>query len=129
MAKEITKLLGSKREFTRMTYRYDAEGRLVEKRHNVGSTFMEMVITTAYNEHSDKSEERTTTFGDPNPQNGGPDAPTAVASGKPSQDFLARYSYQYDDVGNWTEQTISAQSAPGGPFVVSTVTRRAITYY
>jgi YD repeat-containing protein len=129
MAKKLTKLLGSKREFTRMSYRYDEEGRLVEKRHKVGSTFMEMVTKTAYNEHSDKSEERTTTFGDPNPQNGGPDAPTAVASGTPSQDVLVRYSYEYDDVGNWTEQTISTQSAPGEPFLVSTVTRRTITYY
>jgi YD repeat-containing protein len=129
MAKELTKLFGSKREFTRMTYRYDTKGRLVEKRHKVGSTFMEMVTKTAYNEHSDKSEERTTTFGDPNPQNGGPDAPTAAASGTPSQDFLASYSYVYDDVGNWTEQTISAQSTLGGPFVVSSVTRRTITYY
>jgi YD repeat-containing protein len=129
LAKEITRLLGSKQEFMRMTYQYDPEGRLVEKRMHVGSTFMQMITRSAYNDHSDKIEERTTTFGDPNPQNGGADAPTAVASGTASQDSLVLYSYKYDNVGNWIEQRMSAQSAPGAPFVESTVTRRTITYY
>ncbi|MDP9337898.1 MAG: hypothetical protein M3P45_03415 [Acidobacteriota bacterium] len=129
LAKGITKLLGLKREFTRVTYRYDAEGRLVEKRLYVGATFRETITETAYNHHSDKSEERTTIFGDHILQNGGLDAPTAVASGTPSQDSLVRYSYKYDTFGNWTEQTLSVQSGPSEHFVGSTVTCRTISYY
>jgi YD repeat-containing protein len=129
LAKETTRLLGSKQEFMRMTYQYDAEGRPVERRMYVGSTFMQMVTKTTYNDHSDKIEERTTTFGDPNPQSGGPDAPAAIASETPSQDTLVRYSYNYDTFGNWTQQTMSTQSAPGAPFVESAVTRRTVSYY
>jgi YD repeat-containing protein len=123
MAAQLTKLLGEQRNFTRMTYTYDPDGRLIEQHHYTGYA-MEGTTKIVYNDHSDKLEERQFTTGDPNPprdsQSGEPQSAAA-----PSQESQVRYSYKYDTFGNWTEQAISSSISP----IDATVTRRTIIYY
>lgn len=123
MAAQLTKLLGEQRNFTRMTYTYDADGRLIEQHHYTGYA-MEGTTKVVYNDHSDKLEERQFTTGDPNPprdsQSGEPQS-----AAPPSQESQVRYSYKYDTFGNWTEQAISSSASPND----ATVTRRTIIYY
>jgi YD repeat-containing protein len=123
LARQFTKLLGEQHDFTRTTYKYDAEGRLTEKHAHLGPS-MEIVSKIAYNDHSDKTEEETMTIGDPNPSNDG--QPSEVSSGaRASQESKMRYSYKYDGFGNWTEQrTSSAASADD-----ANVIRRTLIYY
>jgi YD repeat-containing protein len=120
---QLTKLLGEQRNFMRMTYTYDIDGRLIEQHRNIGHS-MDETTTITYNDHSDKLEEHTFTTGDPNPprdsQSGEPQT-----SAPPTQESRARYSYKYDTFGNWTEQTISSFTSPDD----ATVTRRSIMYY
>jgi hypothetical protein len=40
-----------------------------------------------------------------------------------------QYTYQYDQYGNWTEQTIVSRSQPDEAFPPGTVIRRKLTYY
>ena len=123
MAAQLTKLLGEQRNFTRMTYTYDADGRLIEQNHYIGYS-MEGTTKITYNDHSDKLEERQFTTGDPNPprdsQSGEPQS-----AAPPSQESQVRYSYKYDTFGNWTEQAISSSTSPND----ATVSRRTIIYY
>lgn len=123
MLPQLTKLLGEQRNFTRTTYTYDADGRLIEQHHYIGHS-REETTKIVYNDHSDKLEERQFTTGDPNPPR---DAqcgePRSAAS--PSQESQVRYSYKYDTFGNWTEQATSSSTGPNDV----TVTRRTIIYY
>jgi YD repeat-containing protein len=123
MAAQLTKLLGEQRTFARMTYMYDADGRLIEQRQYIGHS-MEDTTRITYNDHSDKLEEHTLTTGDPNQprdsQSGEPQS-----SAPPTQKSHVRYSYKYDTFGNWTEQASSPSIGPD----VATVTRRNIIYY
>jgi YD repeat-containing protein len=120
---QLTKLLGEQRNFMRMTYTYDSDGRLIEQHRYIGHSMDETTKIT-YNDHSDKLEEHTLTTGDPNPprdsQSGEPQS-----SAPPTQESGVRYSYQYDTFGNWTEQAISPSTSPND----ATVTRRIIIYY
>jgi YD repeat-containing protein len=123
MAAQLTKLLGEQRNFMRMTYTYDADGRLIEQHQYTGYA-MEGTTKITYNDHSDKLEEHTFTTGDPNPprdsQSGEPQS-----AAPPTQESHVRYSYKYDTFGNWTEQAISPSTSPND----ATVTRRTIIYY
>jgi YD repeat-containing protein len=124
LSRQFTQLLGEQRNLTRTTYRYDADGRLIEKHNHMG-TSVEIISKTAYNEHFDKSEELTVTIGDSitpaDQQSGEPSSSTPP----PSQKSVTRYSYKYDNLGNWTEQrTASASSAND-----ATVIRRTLIYY
>jgi hypothetical protein len=40
-----------------------------------------------------------------------------------------RFSYQYDEHGNWIERVISGRFEPDKSFTVSSVDRRSLTYY
>jgi YD repeat-containing protein len=124
LSRQFTQLLGEQRNLTRTTYRYDADGRLIEKHNHMGPS-VEIISKTAYNEHFDKSEELTVTIGDSitlaDQQSGEPSSSTPP----PSQKSVTRYSYKYDNFGNWTEQrTASASSAND-----ATVIRRTLIYY
>ena len=107
----------------RITYTYDADGRLIEQHQYTGYA-MEGTTKITYNDHSDKLEEHTFTAGDPNPprdsQSGEPQS-----AAPPTQESHLRYSYKYDTFGNWTEQAISPSTSPND----ATVTRRTIIYY
>jgi YD repeat-containing protein len=123
MLPQLTKLLGEQRNFTRMTYTYDIDGRLIEQHHYIGHS-MEHTTKIVYNDHSDKLEERQFTTGDPNPPK---DSPGEASQGPPfpPQGSQVRYSYNYDSFGNWTEQAISSSTSLND----ATVTRRTIIYY
>jgi YD repeat-containing protein len=104
------------------SYSYDEHGRVTERRRSGGMTGE--VTITEYNDHGDKALERTTLMrafipsGKPNPP-------------RPPMMSETQYTYQYDQYGNWTEQTIagSALRAPDEAFQPGTVIRRNLTYY
>jgi YD repeat-containing protein len=124
MLPQLTKLLGELRNFTRMTYTYDIDDRLIEQHHYIGHS-MEQTTKIVYNDHSDKLEERQFTTGDPNPPRDSQSGEASQGPLFPPQESQVRYSYKYDAFGNWTEQAISSSTSPSD----ATVTRRTITYY
>jgi YD repeat-containing protein len=117
-----------------ISYSYDAQGRVTE-RHRSGGVFGEQVTVTTYNDHGDKASERETTVmsADTGPWNL-TEAGAFVPAGKPNppQPPLSsetQYAYEYDQYGNWTEQTIVNRSQPDEAFRPGTVSRRKLTYY
>jgi hypothetical protein len=121
---------GSLQPKTRNSYIYDEGGRVIEEQLRFG-TLAEKITRITYNDHGDKMEEHETMSRGSNPvkitevsdiSSTAPDSPSAGESD-------VRYSYQYDSLGNWTEQTISYRSGANEPFTISTVHRRTIMYY
>jgi YD repeat-containing protein len=102
-----------------ISYSYDAQGRLTEKRKQLGALVNE-VTTVSYNEEGDKTEERTILH---------------IRSGNMSrleeseQHRETRYAYQYDSYGNWVEQTTVARSRKDAPLKPITIVHRRLTYY
>jgi YD repeat-containing protein len=118
-----------------ISYSYDAQGRVTE-RHRSGGVFGEQVTITTYNDHGDKSSERETTVmrQDTGPWNlteAGAFIPTGKANPpQPPTSSETQYEYQYDQCGNWTEQTIVSRSQPDEAFrPTGTVIRRKLNYY
>jgi len=117
-----------------ISYSYDAQGRVTE-RHRSGGVFGEQVTVTTYNDHGDKASERQTMVmrSDTGPWNL-TEAGAFVPSGRPNPpqppiNSETQYAYQYDQYGNWTEQTIVSRSQPDEAFRPGTVSRRKLTYY
>lgn len=117
-----------------ISYSYDAQGRVTE-RHRSGGVFGEQATITTYNDHGDKASERETMVmrSDTGPWNL-TEAGAFVPAGEPNppQPPLrseTQYVYQYDQYGNWTEQTIVSRSQPDEAFRPGTVIRRKLTYY
>ena len=117
-----------------ISYSYDAQGRVTE-RHRSGGVLGDQVTITTYNDHGDKASERETTVMSPDT---GPwnltEAGAFVPAGKPNppQPLLSsetQCAYQYDQYGNWTEQTIVSRSQPDEAFRPGIVIRRKLTYY
>ena len=117
-----------------ISYSYDAQGRVTE-RHRSGGVLGDQVTTTMYNDHGDKASERETIVMRPDT---GPwnltEAGAFVPAGKPNPpqppiSSETQYAYQYDQYGNWTEQTIVSRSQPDEAFRPQTVIRRKLTYY
>ena len=117
-----------------ISYSYDAQDRVTE-RHRSGGVFGEQVTTTTYNDHGDKASERTTMV---MRSDTGPwkltEAGAFVPTGKPNpaQPPLSsetQYTYQYDQYGNWTEQTTVSRSQPDEAFRPASVIRRKLGYY
>jgi YD repeat-containing protein len=124
LEKQLIKVLGEKRDFTRTTYKYDADGRLIEKHTYMGPS-METIANITYNDHSDKLEEHTTTISPLDPHQREQSGEPSSTATPPSQQSVTHYSYKYDTFGNWTEQAISSPTSPNEV----TVTRRTIVYY
>jgi hypothetical protein len=102
------------------SYRYDSEGRLIHTARRIFN--YEDEIDTTYNEHGDAESEITRSTR-PEEEN------EATAPGPPSSYSETRYSYQYDQHGNWTEKTVSYRSGSDATFQSSTVIKRSLTYY
>jgi hypothetical protein len=118
---KLTELMGGRSGPYSVSYRYDSRGRRNLTNRRIFNHVDE--IETAYNEHGDLASEITRStrlVGEPDPT-----TPTAG----PSPYSEARYSYKYDDRGNWTEQSISYRSSPDAAFQSSTVIKRTLTYY
>jgi YD repeat-containing protein len=113
----FAKFLGEPSNLYSVAYNYDVQGRLIQTRRRVFNH--EDVVETIYNEHGDKASEitRSKRTGDANDQAGPP----------PYSEV--RYSYQYDEHGNWTEETVSYRSNPDGVFESSPGRQRTLTYY
>jgi YD repeat-containing protein len=120
----FTELLGEQRNFMRMTYTYDSDGRLIEQHRYIGHSMKE-TTKIVYNDHSDKLEERQFTTGNPNPPRDSQSGEASQGPPFPPQESQVHYSYKYDTFGNWTEQAISSSTSPND----ATVTRRTIIYY
>lgn len=117
-----------------ISYSYDARGRVTERRRS-GGVFGEQVTVTTYNDRGDKASERQTMV---MRSDTGPweltEAGAFIPSGKPNppqppQTSETQYTYQYDQNGNWTEQTIVSRSQPDEAFRPGTVIHRKLTYY
>lgn len=134
LSKAMSVLLGGKTQ-AGTAYTYDAQGRatMIRERNMV----FERTTTIAYNDQGDKAEESTTTIensvipvGVPHSigENGTlvPNESKAPTPPPIPEKSVIRYFYQYDDHGNWTQQTASATSDGSRP---STVRNRKLTYY
>ena len=116
-----------------ISYSYDAQGRVTE-RHKSGG-FGEQVTVTKYNEYGDKASERETAIMRPDTGPWGlTETGAFIPEGKqnPPQPPLSsetQYTYQYDQYGNWIEQTILGRSQPDEAFRPGTIIRRTLTYY
>ena len=117
-----------------IAYSYDAQSRVTE-RHRSGGVFGQQVTITTYNDHGDKASERETMVMS---SDTGPwsltEAGAFIPAGKPNPPqppfgSETQYTYQYDQYGNWTEQTIVSRSQPDEVFRPGAVIRRKLTYY
>jgi hypothetical protein len=117
---QLTQMMKGQTEPYSVSYRYDSGGRLIHTARRIFNH--EDEIDTAYNEHGDTESEITRSTR-PEAEN----EPTAP--GPPSSYSEARYSYQYDQHGNWTEKTFSYRPSSDAAFQSSTVIKRSLTYY
>jgi YD repeat-containing protein len=122
LQRQLLELLGPQREFGKVTYTYDSEGRVTEKHNNFGPG--EIVTKSVYNHQGDPIEERTTTSGNPLDAANASAAPDAMGA----ESGLV-YVYKYDGYGNWTEQAMQSKSHPDGVLQDAGICRRTITYY
>ena len=108
-------------------HRYDNEGHCVETISRMG-IFDNERKKMAYNQHGDVSETQSTRD---SKEIGIDDEGHVVEPSEPhrAHNSEARYSYRYDDHGNWTERVISIGREPDEPFTVSSVDRRSLSYF
>jgi hypothetical protein len=118
--KQISKVMGGQTGPFSIAYSYNAAGRLKQMRRQIFN--QEQLIETTYNEQGDKASEITLSsrLGDVNESDQKSPLPPYSE---------VRYSYLYDDRGNWTEETISHRSTPEGAFESGTKRRRTFRYY
>ena len=113
---EMSTLTGGESTYS-MAYRYDSAGHPIHTSRKVFNRQEE--IETTYNEYGDKESEITTT--------------TLVGGendGHPANSYSAvRYSYVYDQQGNWTEQRTSYRPSSNGALEPSMVVKRTLVYY
>jgi len=117
---QLTQLMKGQAGPYSVSYRYDSEGRLIHTARRIFNH--EDEIDSTYNEHGDAESEIT--------RSTRPEAENELtAPGPPSSYSETRYSYQYDQHGNWTEKTHSYRSESDAAFQSSTVIKRSLTYY
>jgi hypothetical protein len=107
---------GAIREDFRNVYRYDAHGRQIEadiRCYDFGGH----IVRTIYNEYGDIAERRLY------PREG------IVTSRSEQRPWATRYTYRYDDRGNWIERISANGVLPDGPFTARAEDRRELSYY
>jgi hypothetical protein len=103
-----------------VSYRYDSGGRLIHTARRIFNH--EDEIDTTYNEQGDTESEIT--------HSTRPEAENVPTAPGPLSSYCERrYSYQYDQHGNWTDKTVSYRSSSDAAFQSSTVIKRSLTYY
>lgn len=116
------------------SYKYDSEGRAIEK-HITGGMQGDEITSLRYNDHGDVTDEqKVRTF---TPDQGGEfslDDAGNVISVKQSKphvltDSDTHYAYEYDVEGNWTQKAMSVRSAAGAEYKPAMTIRRTLTYY
>jgi YD repeat-containing protein len=99
------------------SYLYDNEGRVSRMTMQMGNLHLE--TSTTYNEHGDKAVKVRTQSGSLG------ESPDSSKRAQPhSERSEVRYSYQYDNHGNWTEKTDKTVDGAS-----SSATHRKLTYY
>lgn len=118
---------GEGRQRWQQLHRYDNEGHRVETISRMGA-FDNGRKKMTYNQHGDLSEMQSTRD---SKEIGIDDEGRVVEPSEPrrAHNSEARYSYQYDEHGNWIERVISIRREPDKPFTVSSVDRRSLTYF
>jgi len=111
--------------FSRTSYSYDSQGRLLERTRKMGS-LSEEHTTFQYADHEDPIEETT--------EERGREASLALDGGvQHTADHVSlqhnRLEYRYDTHGNWTERMVSYRVEPNSDFQRSNIERRTITYH
>jgi YD repeat-containing protein len=117
---QLTTLMGGQSGVVSVSHEYDSQGRIKQTRRRVFNREQQIDIT--YNQQGDKLLEITresALFGE---------NPDATAPLRPTYSEV-RYSYKYDERGNWTEQAVSYRSSPDDTFGPPTVTTRTLTHY
>jgi len=121
LREQLKNLMSGQAGMSSVSNEYDEQGRVKQKTER----FFNQVntIDTTYNEHGDKVVEitRSTEIGSEKEQ-------SASRPGLPSYSEV-RYSYQYDDHCNWTEEVVSYRHSAEGAFESSSARRRTLTYY
>jgi YD repeat-containing protein len=111
---ELTQMMGGHEGLSSIGYTYDAQGRVIER----AEQFFNQVdrIETTYNDQGDVAGEKTLS--------------TQVGEQEQtSQSPEARFTYHYDQHGNWTEKIASQSTSPRGAFEPTYSTRRTLTYF
>jgi len=117
---QLTKLMRGQAGPYSVSNRYDSGGRMIHTDRRIFNR--EDEIDTTYNEHGDTESEITRSTR-PDEENQ-PTAPGPLSSYSET-----RYSYQYDQHGNWTEKTVLYRSSSDSGFQSSTVIKRTLTYH
>ncbi len=110
----------------RMTYKYDDQDRMVERTQEMG-LFGYTKTVSVYNDHGDLSKQQTysTHQGDtPVDEEGNIPTPPPAPEKLESE---AKFSYQYDNRGNWTRKKTSTLHYPKSGW--ESVETRSITYH
>jgi hypothetical protein len=116
---ELPKLMGGHTEAYTISYAYD-HGR---RSHTSRRIFNQQdEIDTTYNDHGDTDSEITRSTQTPSVDGTPPDPAASPYS-------EVRYSYQYDEQGNWTQKTTAYRSSPDENFQSSSTIKRTLTYY
>jgi hypothetical protein len=116
----MPKLTGGHTEAYTISYAYDVHDRVSHTSRRIFNH--EDEIDTTYNEHGDIESEITRSTQTP-AADGSPSGPSEPPSSE------VRYSYQYDDRGNWTEKTTAYRSSPDEKFQSPSTIKRTLTYY
>jgi hypothetical protein len=117
LREQLKKIMGGHEGANSEAYSYDAQGRVKETRRRFFN--QDETIETTYNEQGDEATQITLSLPGSSEQE----------PNWPGQNSEARYSYQYDEHGNWTERVTSYASDPGSTFQPTDTTRRTLTYF
>jgi YD repeat-containing protein len=129
----LAKFIGNSFASGESAFKYDAQGRMIEKRSS-GGVSGNLLIALNYNEHGDVSSEVMVAtlmagvgveYG--MTEDGKMIAQSEAKPGEPTQSE-SRYTYEYDAHGNWTRKTTASRSGPG-EFRESMIIERTLSYY
>lgn len=81
----------------------------------------EVEVITSYNEHGDLAFERATARAKVDDGDAGTADPSSYSE--------IRYSYQYDQAGNWTQKAVLGRSSAESSFVLTLTWRRTLEYF
>jgi YD repeat-containing protein len=114
---QLTNLIGGHSGPVSIANTYDTQGRVQQTLRRVFNE--EATITKTYNSQGDVISEVTRSKKIGSQAQEGPLTPETEA----------RYRYEYDDHGNWTEKITSQSLAPGGAFEITSKMQRTLTYF
>lgn len=117
---QLTTLMNGRDEAYSVSNQYDSAGRLIHTDRRMFN--LEDEIDTTYNDHGDKESEITLSM-----RTGSENASQTENSLSPYSE--TRYSYRYDERGNWTERITEYRPGSDAAFQPSMVIKRSLTYY